>query len=292
MLKKVFHFLWKVISYPFVLMWRTILAIWRFIATVVVLLILLDVCVEFVSYQRDSHKFSSSGNCREVETKLAALGASMGKSFRCLNLNPENVPVTRPQGMIFFLASELHPTPDNTGHGWVVWANASLNEQGGLLVHEFLPVGFGPPDRNTKWPLSFQSAYVELIASRLPVSLEEPLSKFLGVTWLSLQQSGESPVRFTDTRLIDEEAIVSPQFRSVFGSNPETALVVLLSDTEYKNTKKVVEQFATGDYSLLFRDCTTFVERVAQEAGLYAPPRILHLFPSDYISVLSLENRR
>jgi hypothetical protein len=292
LIKRLFASLWKAVSFPFIRLWRIVTGIWRFIATAIVLSLLMYVAVEFISYQRDSHRYSASGNCPVVEQKLAALGASMGRSFRCLNLSPNSTPATQPQGMIFFLASSATPTMENTGHGWVIWARASVDSDGALLVHEFLPVGFGPPSRDTKWPKPVQDFYTAYLASQLPAAIEAPLSKLLGVTWLTLQQSPESPVRFTDTRPLDAVAVTSPQFRSVFGNNPEAAVVALLSDTEYENTKKTISRFGAGDYSLLFRDCTTFVEQVAKEAGLYVPPRLLSPFPSDFISALSITNRK
>lgn len=290
--KGIFVHLWTAISFPFVQIWRAIASVWRFIAAAVVLSLSLYIAIEFVAYQRDSHRFSASGNCGIVEQKLTSLGASMGRSFRCLNLVSSSPPATQPQGMIFFLASTPSPTMANTGHAWMVWAKASVSSDGALLVHEFLPVGFGPPSRDTKWPKPVQDFYMTYLASLLPAYAEPSISQMLGVTWLALQQYPESPVRFTDTRVIDAKAVVSPQFRAVFGSNPETALVTMLTDTEYENTKKLITKFGAGDYSLLFRDCTTFVELVATEAGLYVPPRILDPFPSDFISRLSLTNRK
>jgi hypothetical protein len=291
-IRRLVQTIWNVLTFPLILLRRFVARLWKLAVAICIFSLSVYVAVEFVSYQRDSHRYDTSGNCPLVEQRLAALGASMGRSFRCLNVNSLDHPVTQPQGMIFFLANSARPTVSNTGHGWVVWVKASLNEGGALLVHEFDPVGFGPPSLDTKWPKPVQNLYVAYFASHLPTAIEAPLSRFLGFTWLPLQQGPESPVHFTDTRTVDDAALASPELRSVFGGNPETALVILLSDTEYENTKKVIPQFASGDYSVLFRDCTTFVEQVALEAGLYVPPRILNPFPSDFISALSRTNRK
>jgi hypothetical protein len=286
--EKIETFITKLLLLP----WRFFRALGRGVLILAAVALLLGIAVEAFSYWRDSHRFLSSGACPAVEAELKTFSVSIHRSFRCLNANPNHPPLSQSQGIVFFMANVANPSLEDTGHGWVVWVQASQNPTGALEVHEFLPIGFGPSSLETKWPGWAQNFYLKQVVPRLPRVVETGLSRLLGVAWLPLAVHPEAPTGFTGTRVIDVAAIQSPTFRQVFGNNPEAALVVLLSDTEYQNTKKVAERFATGDYSLYFRDCTTFVEEVAGEAGLYVPPRFLNPLPSDYISLLSKMNRR
>lgn len=275
---------------PFRIVWRLIVRVWRFI----VLLTILYVIYEIGRYMLFSHSFSRDGNSQLVSKPLTPLAATMPGGFWVLNGEKGGPSSKTTQHMVFFISSKAQPTFADAGHGWVVWCKASVVEDSSdFIVEEFDPVGFGPVDMTTKWPRWVQEFYARQIGARLPSAIEPSVSKLAGVSYLSLKTYEESAVKIPQARRISPTEMAGPEFKTAFGNNPQTMLVVLISPEDYNESRKLISQFQkTGRYTILFRDCTTFVERVANRVGMYVPPRIIYPLPSDLIEALVQTNRK
>jgi len=250
--------------------------------------------VQLIDYQKNAYRFASNGVCNDVTAAMRPFASRLPGSFSCLNTTSmdQRASPGQMQNVILFLANEVRPDSANSGHAWVILMKASVTTDGKYIVHEFLSTGFGPATTETKWHPALVG-YYDKVRPALPVALEPGITKALQYLYLPLTSSDEGAPRIEGQEVILEEGFIeSEAFIKVFGHEPAVVLAAVVSDQDYENAKKIAPEYANGDYSLMLRDCTTFVYRVASAAHLYTPPRVFAMFPSQSVGAISRMNRK
>lgn len=289
-IKEITETAWKIIKFPFWLFHRFI----RFISYSLLLIIAIFFGFEFVEYQNKAYKNTDDGACADVNAALETFSKNLPRSYRCINLEnkTQRSETGELKNLVFFVSNEPNPVPERTGHGWVIFAQAKKLEGQKYELCEYLPVGFFPPNRETKWPAPIVDFYTNNIRVLIPASMQEGIDKFLIALYLELDLGNESaPVIEAKCGFVMDEIFLSDtKLNNLFGSNPATVLVAVVPSDSYENAKKLIERFKDRQYSLLFNDCTTFLYDVAKIIGLYVPPRIFAPFPTQSVEAFSQLN--
>lgn len=238
----------------------------------------------FLYYTRE--RFAADG-CDLREQMFPSLQLTF--HYECIDVARRTLSGNKVHYVAFFANNES-PSPASTGHGWLGLITLTKNEKGTYLLNRREVVGFGPTEASAicqRWipplygrvrPFLTGVPGIQALEARFCVR------GILGSEGSSIDSPSGEPI---------PGSITGTELATMFASSgvtPTVALVARVSAEQFERAKLKIDERRPAQYQPWISDCTTLLEVVGRELGIYIPPRILYPFPSQFVHALLADN--
>ncbi|MCP1848386.1 MULTISPECIES: hypothetical protein [unclassified Bradyrhizobium] len=190
---------------------------------------------------------------------------------------------------ILFMANGTSVEADS-GHAWLATAALKKVNNGEFLLTDYVVTGYGPkgPPTGQCYPLLARLYLVIRPIIPLPSNFEAHWCEG-GTTRADGPPPTHAPAGTPLPKTADPKAV-----DAMLGVNPTVVFAVSINQNQYDRANRRIDATAKKppNYQLLLHDCTTFVRDVAEDVGLYVPPRMLAPYPAESIYSIMKYNMR
>jgi hypothetical protein len=179
----------------------------------------------------------------------------------------------------------------NSGHAWLATAALKKSEKGDFLLTDYVVTGYGPnggPPSGQCYP--FLTRLYLIIRPTIPLpSRFENYWCLGGTTRPDGPPATHVPAGIPLPKTADPKAV-----DAMLGVNPTVVFAVSINRNQYDRALRKIDATTKKppNYQLVLHDCTTFVRDVADDIGLYVPPRLLAPYPFESIYSIMKYNMR